>query len=577
MFEGMRAAAALLFVHLLLTVPAFAQWANRCGDGQVDRIIDNFDDVSAWSFCCSESGMSSASLTPATGCSGQALRISYNLGDDWLVVVRDLPPQDLSSYSHLRLALRGANGDAHHDIQIKLRDSDGRLNWLLLRSVTDVPVWRVVYIDLRELECADSVAACAVRPPLDLAHINHIEIAVSRCRDSLKKECEPGTAANAIDLDELAAVDFKPGSPHRIVERIFEPVTPSPDLRSSIANALLRIVDANDLVPAWTGESPPNDNTYTEALAILVFTEEWNRTGDVRFRDAARRVAAKMIALQNADGSWMTAYTRDSSGAVIPFDPTCRLGAELDRCFWVGNEGWMLISLAELRTSGAYADAAQLATAIARGGAWIASLQGSVSYDGALVTQGLEGNVSAYFGLRAAGRTSEAARLADAIQRLGWDPVERRMKIGTRPVDLGTAMDMAGAWGVQFLRAVGRTSDALASQGFAASILRTSSFAGSSADLYGDIAGPWTPTVEFTAQGAAAGIFDADAVMKRVYPLQGVDGLFPGSTDNFYGGAVASWSTTMHGVAPAAWVYFAQNGDPLGHFIRPSRTRPVRH
>ena len=179
----------------------------------------------------------------------------------------------------------------------------------------------------------------------------------------------------------------------------------------------------------------------------------------------------------------------------------------------------MLIALGELRASGAYADAAQLANAIASGGAWLAGLQGSVAYDGALVTQGLEGNVSAYFGLRAAGRTSEAARLADAIQRLGWDPIEHRMKIGTRAVDLDTAMDMTGSWGVQFLRAVGRPADALASQGFAATVLRTTSFSAPFADLYGDITGPfrlWKITGgQVTTVGTMSGA-DVDAIKAKM-------------------------------------------------------------
>src|SRR6266566_4623720 len=112
-------------------------------------------------------------------------------------------------------------------------------------------------------------------------------------------------------------------------------------------------------------------------------------------------------------------------------------------------------------------------------------------------------------------------------------------------------------------RAARRRDDALASQGFAATVLRTTSFAAPFADLYGDIAGPWTPTVEFSAQAAAAGIAGADAVMQRIYALQASDGLFPGSTNDFSGGAVSAWSTTMRGVAPTGWVYFAQNGDPL--------------
>src|SRR5438132_126164 len=79
--------AAVLSLFLLVAAPARAQWANACGDGRVDRIIDNFDDLSAWSYCCSDNNMSPASFSPVAGCSGQALRISYNLASEWLVVL----------------------------------------------------------------------------------------------------------------------------------------------------------------------------------------------------------------------------------------------------------------------------------------------------------------------------------------------------------------------------------------------------------------------------------------------------------------------------------------------------------
>ena len=215
----MRVAAVLAF--LLLAAPASAQWANTCGDGRVDKIVDGFDDLSGWSYCCSDREMSPATLTAVAGCSGQALRIAYNLASEWLVVLRTMAPQNLSPYTHLRLALRGGSADAHHDVQVKIGDAAGRVNWLLLRSVGDLPVWRVVYIDLRELECFDTATACAVKGPLDLTKIARLEIAVSRCRDGAGKECEPGSSANAIDIDELAAVDLKPGSPRRIVENTF--------------------------------------------------------------------------------------------------------------------------------------------------------------------------------------------------------------------------------------------------------------------------------------------------------------------------------------------------------------------
>ena len=110
--------------------------------------------------------------------------------------------------------------------------------------------------------------------------------------------------------------------------------------------------------------------------------------------------------------------------------------------------------------------------------------------------------------------------------------------------------------------------EALDSQGYTATVLRTRSFS-ETVTGYGDIAGPFTVAIEFTAQAAVAGIQDADSVMNEIYPLQMTDhqyaGAFPGATDHWYGGSLPPWNTTMSGVSPTAWVYFASSYiDPLG-------------
>jgi len=47
-----------------------------------------------------------------------------------------------------------------------------------------------------------------------------------------------------------------------------------------------------DLVPAWFPEQNSNYNTYAQAEALLVFTYEYERTGNTAYRDAARNLAA---------------------------------------------------------------------------------------------------------------------------------------------------------------------------------------------------------------------------------------------------------------------------------------------
>ncbi|MGZ8710147.1 MAG: hypothetical protein ACXW28_07975, partial [Thermoanaerobaculia bacterium] len=563
----------LLLSFLVLSVAMHGD-PIRCGDGRVDQVIDAFESVGGWSAPYRDRDLPAVTLFSTDGCSNDALAVRWTLnGGEWIVLVRDLPQAlDLTSFTHLRIALRGSNPNARLNLQIKLMDAHGKVFWTVAESVTDLPVWRPMYIDLRELTCFGDAAACPPGASLDRSRIAQIQIGIALCvRDG--SLCEATEMHGGLDLDELAAVDLRPGAAHRVVMDRRERVIPDPDLRAEAAAAILGHQHANGLVPAWFPEATPNYNTYTEAAALLVFADEFSRTGDVRYRDAAVRLTEALLALQIAPplrnaGAWMSAYTlRD--GAIDSFDGSCT-GDEtlidgddrdLNRCMWVGNVGWAVIALVRARDAQLPVDRAALSAAIAAAVDWIHAQVGRMAAYPDLVTRGLEGNISAWFGLAAAG-SSHANALADAIWTHGWDPVEQRLKMGVGDTDFGSAIDMSGSWGAQFLWRTGRSREALASQGYALSIFPTTSFDGA-IDGLGDIAGPWTVTVEFGAQAAAAGIAGANAIMSEISRLKHPDGSFPGGTDDWYGGIGTPWTTTMTGVAPTAWVYFAQNGDPL--------------
>ena len=567
-----------------LDTSAFAP--TTCGDGQIDAIIDNFENASLWSTCYCGVGVPGPLLAISEGCSGNALAVSYDLSTEpikegWFVITRTFTtPLNLSNYSHLRIALRGSNINARHTLQIKLvnhvGDSD-RLYWRTAESVTDLPVWRPLYIDLKEFTCFGVEDICGSQPPLDVSAITRIEIGASRCVRANEMECEtPSENSNVLYLDELAAVDLRPGASNRLVQGSLEQVVPNPDLRSSTASAILYHQDSTGLVPAWFDESTANYNTYAEAMALHLFIDEYERTNNADYRNAANRLAQKLLALQIPDaktnaGAWYTAYKNDA-GNIVSMDTSCTgdedLTADIDRCSWIGNTGWMVIGLARLKKSGIYSDVPALSSSIDKAAIWMVRQIGRISEYPGLVTEGTEGNISTYFGLIAAGRDWEASQLGDNIYIYGWDSTEQRMKIGAKSSDYATAMDVSGSWGAKFLRYIGKAEEALSSQGYAATILRTTSFdtnnfASSIVKGYGDIAGPWTMTVEFGAQAAAAGILYSNYIMEQIYLLQHADGSFPGSTDNWYGGTVAPWTTTMTGVPPTAWVYFAQNKDPI--------------
>jgi hypothetical protein len=602
-----RLPAVIGFLVLMLGgkgAESATSWANACGDGRVDTILDDFD--SPWVFCCTaHPSIPKPVLRTVPGCHGNAMAMDYDLtnlappgdtnaGQSWLVLQKFFSSgRNLSNYTHIRLAVRASNLNSHDNIEIKLKDASN-LYVTSLGSMTDLPVWRPIYIDLREFAGSGTI---------DLTNIVSMEIAIVRCAS-----CEvfdnpsvgqPEEHTGTLYLDELAAVDLKPGGVHRIVETGFEGLTPNPSVRASAANALLSRITTtgpgSDLIPAWFPEANPNFNTYVQAEALLVFVYEYERTGNVAFRDRAANMATRLLSLQippdrTQSGAWFTGYTLqgaalrppdreitqtspavcDGNETMVRDPVTGQLVANnIDRCEWVGNVGWMLIALGKLQRSGFYQNAAALNDALDRGAAWLAGqsqYRGMTAYPN-LISLGIEGNISAYFGLLAAGRRNEAALLGNAILKSGWDSKERRMKPGVGGGDFATAIDVSGSWGVIFLWSMGRVQEALDSQGYAASTMRVCSFDDSICG-YGDIAGPYTPSLEFTAQAASAGIKDAEFVMQQIYSLQMPSnglypGAFPGAADHWYGGPLAPWDTTMAGVSPTAWVYFASYHDPL--------------
>ena len=571
--------------------------AIACGDGRYDAILDDFN-TSDGDLFTAHATIPDPIVTTTTGCDGTAVSIAYDLtnvappgsaneGQSWVVWRRALPAEvDLSAMSHIRLALHGDNLNSHETVEIKLADSDGTLAVISLFSLTDLPAWRPVYIDLRELSDIDD---------LDKSHITHIEIDIVRCDDNCEVADNPNDTLPAnqhigtLFVDELAAVNLAPGAPHRITQTTVASVTPNDTVRAAAAAALLNQVSpadpGADLIPAWFPETNPNYNTFAQAEALLVFVYEYDNTGDTAYRDAAIALAKELIDLQIGSGkeqagAWFTAYTIDGStlrppnraNSVVPCDGDETQVIDIDSCQWVGNVGWVLIALGKLQSSGMYTEPVALQTAINNGADWLAgqseyrNMQATYPH---LISLGIEGNISAYFGLRAANYKQAARKLGRAILTYGWDDTLQRMRPGVTPADYATALDVSGSWGATFLRSMCRPRKALASQGYTASIMPTSSFDDTIVG-YGDIAGPWTVAVEFSAQGAAAGLYGADDLMTNLYELQitagEYAGAFPGGANHWYGGQLRPWTTTMPGVSPTAWVYFALNGSPIGGY-----------
>src|SRR6185369_10507765 len=136
----------------------------------------------------------------------------------WIVLTKPISSASLSSYTHFRIAIRGSNANSHDNVDVKVKDTNGVLYAKTLVSVTDLPEWRVIYVDLRELTGSGV---------LNFTEIVQLEIGIVRC-----VKCEvfdnPTAAAPAeehtgiVYLDEFAFVDLKIGAPNRAIQVGYE-------------------------------------------------------------------------------------------------------------------------------------------------------------------------------------------------------------------------------------------------------------------------------------------------------------------------------------------------------------------
>jgi hypothetical protein len=73
--------------------------------------------------------------------------------------------------------------------------------------------------------------------------------------------------------------------------------------------------------------------------------------------------------------------------------------------------------------------------------------------------------------------------------------------------------------------------------------------------------GPFSIWNEGTLQYVVAHGENSQYYVDQIIAQQATDGGVPGSPDDF--AAYKEWLTTMHGIAPTSWLYFAGTGGPF--------------
>jgi hypothetical protein len=443
--------------------------------------------------------------------------------------------------------LAGDAANPAFSAELMLRDALDCTTRARIEDIASLPVERTVPIPLawfaRSSKGRDAGGeACT----LDLSQVEALKLALSDAEGADEVTFFVDTLRVAT-ADELRVAD--PG-------RFACPPADREDLQGQIAADLRAQVSAaqaaygHALIPAWAEEPDPHYYIYSEALAIIALAGEHRRTGNPAMAEAAQALATDLTALEpESTGIWADLYLNADDPSPSDTGDT-----------WPGNPAWVVIALDRLLEWAPPEDPSAIEGALQRGADWLLA-QIATSEENPAITNGVEGNLSTWFALRAAERhfpDGGYGAAADGID--AWiDSRGRSEGLGLVWMGGGSpwlATDTAGSWGVDYLRARGLHEEALLSQRLGAGTMAVWDWERGAWGL-GDIAGPWQPSWEFTAEYVAAGGLGGEELMTQI-AAQMVDGRLAGSPEDFSGGG--TWNTSWTGVSPAAWAWLALDG-----------------
>jgi hypothetical protein len=485
--------------------------------------IHSMDVITPW---YSLKGANAISVTLATraGHDDGAIEMAYSLAnapaitqENWVQMRHDFSPAlDISSGDLLRLWFRGTPG-ATNSLEIGLVEAQPGQPILArqLNQVTQVPAW--VYTTLSY----DAFIPWTTSISHTSGHLAGLFISVVKLNGS----GDIG-GSGAVAFDGLQYLH----SMSRTIPTAYEAVVVSPTRATRAAAWIASRQRPSGLVWSWQEETPGKAWLYDQALALLVLS----KTDPVR----ATTLAATLAGLQNADGSWYDGYAADSK-------------APLTLNKWEGSVAWLVYALTRYVAAGGN----QIYTSYAISGAtWLKSRQ--MQFSDGRVHVSTEATLDAWWAFQATCFTAEAAQVKRYLLEKAWREDQQRWNRGYQ--DPIIVLDTQ-TWGASFAKAVGRPAQGLAALSFAEYTLATTSFAGTIRGLDG--AGPFSVWNEGTAQYVVAGGRGAQFYLDELRRQQRDDGAMPGSPDGFQGGDV--WLTRWHGIAPTAWLYFAETGGPF--------------
>jgi len=485
--------------------------------------IHTMDVVTPWQTL---QGVNAISVTSAkrAGHDDGAIEMAYRLTEspavtqeNWVQMRHDFTlPLDIRSGDLLRFWFRGTPG-VTNSLEVGLVESwPGRpILGRQLQQVTQVPAW--VYTTLSY----DAFIPWATTITQTSGQLDAFFISVVKLSGT-----EDVGGAGAVAFDGLQYLN----SMSRTIPTAYESVVASPTRAVSAATWIASRQQPSGLVWSWEEEVPGKAWLYDQALALIVLSET-----DM---DQAAMLAAKLADLQNTDGSWYDGYWVGSAEPLT-----------LNK--WEGSVAWLVYALTRHVAAGG--DPVYMTNAIS-GAHWLKSRQ--MQFPNGRIHNSTEATLDAWWAFQATGFETEADKVKRYLLEEAWREDQKRWNRGYQ--DPVIVLDTQ-TWGASFAKAVCQPARGLAALSFAEYTLDTTSFSGTIRGLDG--AGPFSVWNEGTAQYVVAGGRDAQLYLDELRRQQRDDGAMPGSPDNFRGDDV--WLTRWHGIAPTAWLYFAETGGPL--------------
>jgi hypothetical protein len=485
--------------------------------------IHRMDDIPSW---YGQQGANSISMTLAkrAGHDDGAVEMAYELAqspavtrENWVQMRHDFNADlDIRPGDLLRFWFRGKPG-VTNTIDVGLVEAKPGQPILAhqLNQVTQVPAW--VYTTLSY----DAFIPWTTTVTQTSGELAAFFISVVKVDGT-----EDVGGVGTVSMDGLQYLH----SMSRSIPATYETIGVSPTVAARAAAWIAGQQQSSGLVWSWAEEAPGRAWLYDQALALLVLSET----------DMARAttLAVTLTGLQNPDGSWYDGYYVDSA-----------LPLTLNK--WEGSVAWLVYALTRYVAGGGVSTYMTNATS---GANWLKSRQ--MRYSDGRVHTSTEATLDAWWAFQATGFEDEAGQVKWYLLEKAWREDQRRWNRGY--LDPIIVLDTQ-TWGASFAKAACQPGRGLAALSFAEYTLRTTSFSGTILGFDG--AGPFSVWNEGTAQFVVAGGPNAAFYLDELRRQQRSDGAMPGSPDDFRGGDV--WLTRWHGIAPTAWLYFAESGGPF--------------